>query len=102
MGIEPHHLQRPQNHNFSLQRNNLIDLSNFKQEIRHHLRLFLSDNNNSVVLPNQLRPAPPIDFAPPIRRGSHYALFSVLPPRRGAWLRCDRPLTIPTMNMRAL
>jgi hypothetical protein len=50
-----------QNHNFFLHMNNLINLLNCKQEIRRP-RLFLSDNDDSVVLSNRLRPAPPIDF----------------------------------------
>jgi hypothetical protein len=45
--------------------NNLIDLSNGKEEIRHHLRLFLSCNDDFVVLPDQLRQATPINFIPP-------------------------------------
>jgi hypothetical protein len=57
------------NDNISLQMNNLINLSNCK--------LFLSDNDDSVVLPSQLRPALPIDFVPPTL-GSRCALFSVL------------------------
>jgi len=39
---------------------------------------FLSVNDDSVVLPDQLRPAPPIDFISTILRGSRCALFSVL------------------------
>lgn len=54
----------PQNHNFFLQVNNLINLLNRKLEIRHP-RLFLSDDDGLVVLPDRLRPAPPIDFIPP-------------------------------------
>src|SRR5690242_19758507 len=42
-----------------------INLANCKQEIRPHPRLFLSDNDNFVVLPDQLRQATPIDFIPP-------------------------------------
>jgi len=77
-GIEPHHLQSPANHYFSLQKKNPINLSNCKHEIRHHPRLFLSDNDDSVVLPDQLRPALPIDLVPLTLRGSRCALFSVL------------------------
>lgn len=36
--------------------NNLTNLLNCKQEIRQHPRLFLSDNDDSAVLPDQLRP----------------------------------------------
>jgi hypothetical protein len=55
---------------FLLQMNNLINLSNCKQETRHP-RLFLSDNDGSVVLPDHLGPAPQIDVIP-------RALFSVV------------------------
>ncbi len=55
-------------------------LSNCKQEIRHHPRLFLSDNDDSVVLLDQLRQAPPIDFVPPTLRGSRFALLSAVHP----------------------
>src|ERR1700733_7890849 len=54
---------------FSFQMNNLINLSHCKQEIRHHPRLFLSDDDDSVGLPDQHRPAPPIDFIPPYTEG---------------------------------
>merc|ERR1712225_53608 len=43
----------------------LINLSNCKQEIRHHLRLFLSNKNDCVVLPAELCPAPSVDLIPP-------------------------------------
>merc|ERR1712225_57960 len=43
----------------------LINLSNCKQEIRHHLRLFLSNKNDWVVLPAELCPAPSVDLIPP-------------------------------------
>jgi hypothetical protein len=58
--------------NFFLQMNILTNLSNRKQKIRRHPRLFLSDNNDSVVLPNQLRPAPPIDVIPPYTEGQPF------------------------------
>jgi hypothetical protein len=71
-------LQSPANHYFSLQKKHPINLSNCKHEIRHHPRLFLSGNDDSVVLPDQLRPALPIDLVPLTLRGSRCALFSVL------------------------
>ena len=77
--IEPHHLQSRASNKFFLQmNNNLINLSNCNQEIRQHPRLFLSYNNDSVVLPDKLRPAPPIDFVPLTLSGSRCALSSVI------------------------
>jgi hypothetical protein len=73
--VESWHCGLAQNHNISLQMNNLINLSNCK--------LFLSDNDDSVVLPSQLRPDLPIDFLPPTL-GSRCALFSVLH-QHSAW-----------------
>ena len=52
-------------------------LSNCKQEIRYP-KLFLSDNDDSVVLPDHLRRVPQIDVIPPTLRGSRCALFSVV------------------------
>jgi hypothetical protein len=40
--------------------NTFINLSNFTQDI-----VFLSDNDDSVALPDQLSPAQPIDFVSP-------------------------------------
>ena len=65
--------------------NNLINLSNCKQEIRHHPRLFASDNDNFVVLPDQLRQATLIDFilpakGQPLHPGFHQIYFSLRSP----------------------
>jgi hypothetical protein len=69
----------PQNYNFFLQVNNLINLLNRKLEIRH-TRLFLSDDDGLVVLPDRLRPAAPIDFIPPTSLRPIFCLASALRP----------------------
>jgi len=75
-GIEPHHLQRPQTTISPCKGVTSSTSSNFKQDTIQGC--FLSVNDDSVVLPDRLRPAPPIDFIPTILRGSRCALFSVL------------------------
>jgi len=76
---EPHHFGKPCIDNFSVQMNNFTNLSNCKQERSDTIQgCFLSVNDDSVVLPDQLRPAPPIDFIPTTLRGSRCAPFSVL------------------------
>lgn len=37
--------------------------------------MFLSDNDDSVVLPDHLRLAPPIDFIPPYTEGQPFRLI---------------------------
>ena len=76
MALCPTTCKVPQNHNFFLHVNNLIDLSNCKQEIGYP-RLFLSDDDD-LVFCRTGSAKPPIDFIPPTLRGSRCALFSVL------------------------
>lgn len=62
MALEPHHLYLTCNNSF-LQTNSLINLSNHKQQFRHHPRSFLSDNNNSscstrLALPSSVNRRP--------------------------------------------
>jgi hypothetical protein len=60
MASSPTTCNVPQKRNFYLQMNTFINLSNFTQDI-----VFLSDNDDSVALPDQLSPAQPIDFVSP-------------------------------------
>jgi hypothetical protein len=61
MSLCPTTYKSPAKPRFHPTSHNLINLLNYKQEIRHP-RLFLSDNDDSVVLSDRLRPAPLIDF----------------------------------------
>jgi hypothetical protein len=62
----------PQKRNFYLQMNTFINLSNFAQDVR-----ILSDNDDSVALPDQRSPAQPIDFVSPPHA---FAAATCIPP----------------------
>lgn len=77
-----HHLQSSTNHQFLVQRSNLITFRIASRKIRQYPKFFLSDDYNSAVLPNQLCPVPLITPVPSTLSGSwlhpifHRALVS--------------------------
>jgi hypothetical protein len=76
-GTEPHIFAKSREQIRLLHTNNLINPSTCKQEIRHHPRLFLSDNDDLVscpISPARLRLYNPVTSSPPLR-GNSCALF---------------------------